>query len=263
LIVLGVNLKELKVEESIRIELNNSETKDCFVNGDKIQGSNCNWSRGKIENSHVYSWKRRRFGITVHRLLPHTRDRFSRKMRQNGYIHGPRLLPSLPAAQYHTMHLQMKVGRYHCRTVSSHRAGRPWSLSWGQTECTLWPYKGQRKARQGGGGRRAQRERPRNQESHKTEDDTEIQREERPEKKKTKEKADRTEREGENPESRRKQEIKRKKGEDVAQPGRHQRLHLRSSSYRSVAFFFPRFSFLITLALLPACVSNSRTHARQ
>jgi hypothetical protein len=97
---------------------------------------------------------------------------------------------------------------------------------------------------------------PRNQESHKTEDDTEIQREERQEKKtekkKTKEKADRTEREGENPESRRKQEIKRKKGEDVAQPGRHQRLHLRSSSYRSVAFFFPRFSLLITLALLPA-----------
>jgi hypothetical protein len=42
LIVLGVILKELKVEESIRIELNNSETKDCFVNVDKIQGSNCN-----------------------------------------------------------------------------------------------------------------------------------------------------------------------------------------------------------------------------
>ena len=160
MIVLGVILKELKVEESIRIELNNSETKDCFVNVDKIQGSNCNWSRGKIENSHFYSWKRRRFGIAVHRLLL-----------------------SLPAAQYHTMHLQMKVGRYHCRTVSSHRAGRPWSLSWGQTECTLWPYKGQRKARQGGGGRRAQRERPRNQESHKTEDDTEIQREERDQRK--------------------------------------------------------------------------------
>ena len=55
-----------------------------------------------------------------------------------------------------------------------------------------------------------------------------------------------------------KQEIKWKKGEGVARPGRHQRLHLRSSSYRSVAFFFPRFSFLFTLALLPACVSNSR-----
>jgi len=241
LIVLGVILKELKVEESIRIELNNSETKDCFVNVDKIQGSNCNWSRGKIENSHFYSWKRRRFGIAVHRLLL-----------------------SLPAAQYHTMHLQMKVGRYHCRTVSSHRAGRPWSLSWGQTECTLWPYKGQRKARQGGGGTESTERKatkPRITQDRGRHRDTE--RRERPEKKKTKEKADRTEREGENPESRRKQEIKRKKGEDVAQPGRHQRLHLRSSSYRSVEFFFPRFSFLITQALLPACVSNSRTHARQ
>jgi hypothetical protein len=46
--------------------------------------------------------------------------------------------------------------------------------------------------------------------------------------------------------------------EDVARPDRHQIFHLRSSRCRSVALFFPHLSFLITLALLPACVSNSR-----
>jgi len=35
--------------------LNNSETKDCFVNGAEIQGFNCNWTRGKI--------KKRRFSL--------------------------------------------------------------------------------------------------------------------------------------------------------------------------------------------------------
>jgi len=43
------------------------------------------------------------------------------------------------------------------------------------------------------------------------------------------------EREGKNPESRRKQEIKWKKGEDVARPSRHQSFHLRSSKCRSVS----------------------------
>jgi len=46
--------------------------------------------------------------------------------------------------------------------------------------------------------------------------------------------------------------------DDVARPSRHQSFHLRSSRCRSVALFFPHLSFLITLALLPACVSNSR-----
>ena len=240
--------------------MNNSETKDFFVNVDKIQGSNCNWSRGKIENSHFYSWKRRRFGITVRLLIPGT-DSAGKCAKTVTFMdhvyYQVYLLPNITRciskwklvvtiAGLWVPIVQVVHDRYH-----------------GDKQSALSGLIKARERQDRGGTESTERKatKPRITQDRGRHRDTE--RRERPEKKKTKEKADRTEREGENPESRRKQEIKWKKGEDVAQPGRHQRLHLRSSSYRSVEFFFPRFSFLITLALLPACVSNSRTHARQ